>query len=192
MSRYSKDILTEAKKLGIPEYTMDKYYNRGLLAWVEHKDSIPGITPENLGMVVVEEFLKTERSKKFTIREELKPEKEQIIKPKSRAKDIFGEEFVSNLPDVESIREWATSQTVQESYLRRYADKAGIKLIEAATVFHNKDVQEDVHVSTSKPGTKRHSWEMKTYHEKMLKEAKNDEDIEFHTKNVEKYSKKIK
>lgn len=202
--RYSTSLIQEAKKLGITLSEMDKYYNRGMLAWVDHK--IPGTTPEQLGVAVVEEYVESEKKKQYTIRENLKSDEvvEKVglktvfeVSKTPKEKSIFSEEFVNNLPESEIVREWATSDVIQSSYIRRYGDKAETKLLEASRLFNKKPIQVEEYTPPAepnhpnKPGTKRHSWDMSNWHEKKHKDAVNSGNqaaIDYHAKKVKEYT----
>jgi hypothetical protein len=207
MPRYSEDLLNEAKKLGHSAEDLNKYYNHGLLSWHTHKESIPGTTPEQLGMALVEEFILSEKARVNTIRKDLIVEQEQEIvglKKPSQLKrkttvegDLYNEEFLDALPDDEVIVEWATSEKILSSYEKRYGKDAPQKLLEAANLFVRKSEwsPSEEPASESRRGSKRHSWDMKTWHESKLEEAKEQniqEAIEYHSEKIEEYNKKIK
>jgi hypothetical protein len=205
MPRYAEELLNEAKKLGYDERDLNKYYNHGLTAWVDHK--IPGTTPEQLGIALVEEFVSSERTRNTTVRKDLIVEQEAEVvglkklsqMPRNTVVEdtLYTEEFLDALPNDETIIEWATSEQILGSYAKRYGKNAPQKLIEAANLFVRKsDWQAPEEPSSNhRPGTKRHSWEMKTWHEEMFKLAKEEnlsEAVEFHAEKIEEYTRKTK
>lgn len=70
MARYSEEILNAAKTLHITEDELDKAYTKGMIAWSE--GHVPGSTPQQLGMAVVEQFILLKTEQIIAIKEEQK------------------------------------------------------------------------------------------------------------------------
>jgi len=202
--RYSPTLLSEAKKLGYDASDLDKYYNKGLFAWTQHK--IPGVTPEQLAVAVVEEFVSAEKTKKYTIREELKPD--PVIEPGLKKPSLVVERkvhYVEVKANDDVVQEWINES--REKYIKRYGEAlAEQKLAEAAKVFveakssvgkiynEGKWAPPEEPSHPNKAGTKRHSWDMANWHERKRQEAEtsgNAEAAKHHASKIKEYKNKV-
>lgn len=68
LKKIPKNLLENAYELGINDHELEMAYRKGFLAWIP--GAVPGSTPEQLGMVVVEEYIKIKQEKLMEAQQE--------------------------------------------------------------------------------------------------------------------------